>query len=298
MRSPPSGTATGTTAKAAGTAAPGSRPSTRSAPARPAAPAPQRAHGRACRPRGATAARLTHPAHHPARSAPPAGCWRWAPATSTPAPGGRPSTSTSPAPARPAAPAPRREEHPREAFPGAFAVGTAGAAGTAVRMSASAFAIVHPPREQPREQPPGQREQQRQEGRPSTRPAPARPAAPAPRRAHGRACRPRGAAAARLTHPARHPPRSAPLRPAAGAGRRPAQHPRPETRKPARGRLRWRQGAAAPGVRTAAPPGPCSTSPSYRQGSAGCASGGPPHGQGARHPAAPQPRQPRSSPCR
>ena len=131
-------------------------------------------------------------------------------------------------------------------------------------------------------------------GRPSTSPAGSASASTCPRPT----CRPRGAAAARLTHPAHHPARSAPPRPAAGAGRRSAQPPRPETRKPARGRLRWRQGAAAPGLRTAAPPGPCSTSPSYRQGSAGCASGGPPHGQGARHLAAPQPRQPRSSPCR
>ena len=165
--------------------------STSSAPARPAAPAPRRAHGRACRPRGATAARLTHPAHRPARSAPlqAAGAGR-----RPPAPGGRPSTSS--APARPAAPAPRRA-HGRACRP----------------RGATAARLTH-----------------QRTGRPDRRPcrllalvptstssAPARPAAPAPQPAHGRACRPRGTAAARLTHPAHHPARSAPLR-AAGAG--------------------------------------------------------------------------------
>ena len=56
---------------------------------------------------------------------------------------------------------------------GCFCSGNSGNTGTAVRMSASAFASVHPHREQPREQPPGQREQQRQEAGP--RPARHRP---------------------------------------------------------------------------------------------------------------------------
>ena len=180
--------------------------STSSAPTRPAAPAPRRAHGRACRPRGATAARLTHPAAPAGTVGAPAGCWRWAPATSTPAPGGRPSTSTSSAPTRPAAPAPRRA-HGRACRP-------RGAA--AARLTHPAH---HPPRSAPLQAAGAGRRPAAPGGKPSTSTssAPTRPPAPAPQHADGRACRPRGATAAKLTHPAHHPTRSAPLR-VAGAG--------------------------------------------------------------------------------
>ena len=93
MRSPPSGTATGTTAKAAGTAAPGGQALDQPGQQRQPLGVPTAGPVGPVAPRSQADA----PSARPARSAPPAGCWRWAPA-------------------RPAAPAPRREEHHAKPF--------------------------------------------------------------------------------------------------------------------------------------------------------------------------------------